>query len=147
MAAAAGDGEATAALFADIPEDVCRKFQLGKCHRGEACRWKHVVWKPQTAAGGADAAEPAAKRARAVAAPRATGSAAARMAIGGAAVALTPAAQAEALRGNIKQREAAWRAANPEHPAGEAVPEAAKRRDVLWMALGRQLTKLEASKV
>ena len=36
------DAPASAALQG-IPEDVCRKFQLGKCHRGAACRWKHEL--------------------------------------------------------------------------------------------------------
>ena len=31
----------------DIPEDYCRKYQLGTCHRGNSCRWKHLIWKPQ----------------------------------------------------------------------------------------------------
>lgn len=34
------DAPVSAALQG-IPDDVCRKFQLGKCHRGAACRWKH----------------------------------------------------------------------------------------------------------
>ena len=29
----------------EIPEDVCRKYQLGSCHRGAACKWKHVIVK------------------------------------------------------------------------------------------------------
>ena len=30
-------------LLEGIPDDVCRKYQLGKCHRGAACRWKHIL--------------------------------------------------------------------------------------------------------
>ena len=36
------DAPVSAALQG-VPEDVCRKFQLGKCHRGAACRWKHEL--------------------------------------------------------------------------------------------------------
>lgn len=65
------------------------------------------------------------------------------MAIGGS-TALSPAEQAEELRGRLRQREAEWREAHPDH-ADEAVPVAAKRRDVVWAAMERQLAKAEAA--
>lgn len=37
--------DAASALLADIPENYCRKFQLGTCHRGKSCKWEHKLWK------------------------------------------------------------------------------------------------------
>ena len=150
MAVAAGGGDATA-FFTDIPEDVCRKFQLGKCHRGEACRWRHVIWGKKGAAGGGgegggDAsggaspakAEKRAATAAAGAGDAASGSKRARRDGPGETAPLSAAAQADMLRSDLRQREITWREAHPEHPRAAAVPAAAKRRDPLWMALERQ---------
>ena len=134
-----------ASVLADIPDDLCRKFQMGSCHRGEACRWKHVLWS----GGGSGKCEPAAAavdKAAAAKRPRPDGSAASsgvapqRMRIGGSGV-LTPAAKVDDLRLRLKQREVEWREAHPEHPADEGVPEAMKRRDVVWKSMERQLAK------
>ena len=51
--------------------------------------------------------------------------------------------QAE-LRAQIGQREAAWRSANPEHPADAPLPPEAKNRDVVWKALERKLQRVAA---
>ncbi len=45
------------AALQGIPDDICRKFQLGKCHRGAACRWKHEIYRPG-AAGSSSGSKP-----------------------------------------------------------------------------------------
>ena len=155
IAVAAGGGDA-ASFLATIPEDYCRKFQLGKCHRGEACRWKHVIHKPSTAGGegggaGGDSTSPtkraasapavalAGKRARGGDEGGSSGSGSGRIGVDSKESApVSPAVQAERLAARLRQKEAEWRLANPDHPKGEAVPAAAKRRDALWMAFERQ---------
>lgn len=155
----------TADILADIPEDYCRKYQLGSCHRGSACRWKHIIWKgtckkagaadsnggatgsagPSTAAVGAAGG----KRVRtegAASSMAPLGAAAAPLPIGGLGQefgAVSAAELAEELREKLGKREVDWRAAHPEHPSGEEVPEEAKRRDVVWRALERRLKRAE----
>ncbi|KAL1508046.1 hypothetical protein AB1Y20_007642 [Prymnesium parvum] len=134
-------------VIGEVPEGICRKYQLGSCHRGAACKWKHEIYS----AGGGD--EPAAKRARegeARAAPKElrAGAWAAGAATGvdkrlkpaeGSAVTATPAE----LRDQLARREAAWRKDHPEHPETAPVPDEVKNRDVVWKALERKLNRLE----
>ena len=151
-----GGGDASSSLFADIPEDICRKYQLGTCHRGEACRWRHVIWKKAGGGGeangeasaGEGAVTPAAKKAKTMSGSGGDGGGASGagssskvpMRIGGDVV-VSPAAQAAELRGRLRQREVSWREGHPEHPEGEEVPMHVKRRDVVWRALERQLER------
>ena len=50
-----GAGGGARAVLADIPDDYCRRYQLGTCHRGGACRWKHEIWRGAEAAAKAEA--------------------------------------------------------------------------------------------
>ena len=160
----AGSDASYADILSGIPDDYCRKYQLGTCHRGNSCKWKHIVWKggagAAAATGAGEASPGSAKRARAAeesarpaggatasAAAATTGgnSATARIGaplMGGGASASGGETAAE-LRALIKQREGEWRAAHPEHPTKEAVPLEAKRRDVVWKALERKLQRAE----
>ena len=153
----------TADILADIPEDYCRKYQLGSCHRGSACRWKHLIWKgcAPSSGGAGEATDVAtddgpvgsartAKRARASASGAATTSGsltpAVPVPIGGAGQefdAVSAAELAEELRERLHKREASWRAEHPAHPSQEAVPIEAKRRDVVWRSLERRLAQAE----
>ena len=161
----AATDEGAETILTGIPEDICRKYQLGTCHRGVSCRWKHVLWKSATSAaatgkkvGGSGGGDPSsggdAKRARIGEASGAAAGASAAAAtsrllpgavgggIGGGG-ALSPYAQAMELRNRLKQKEGEWRAANPGAvPKAAAVPEEVKRRDVLWRALERKLARI-----
>ena len=132
----------------NIPDDYCRKYQLGSCHRGTSCRWKHIIWKGAAAASGAPAAAaaasaPAAKRAK-LSQPAAAPAVAA-IPIGGVGQEggnVSAAELAKALREKLERREASWRSQHPEHEGG--VPDEPKNRDVVWRALERQLRRAEA---
>lgn len=157
---AAGDA---ATLLSDIPEDYCRKYQFGSCHRGDSCRWKHIIWKGSTAAAPAAAAPKclpvsAPPAPSASAAPAGLGAKRPRAEVAGGAAAAPKAARVggeqgeaggydpiEQLRGQLRAREAVWRSSNAGQDAGAAVPEEAKNRDVVWRALERKLARaLEA---
>ena len=137
-----------------VPEDVCRKYQLGSCHRGAACRWKHVIVKVEASGSGGGAAvsaAPSVKRARTAehtgmaAGPTAVGragssaSAAEATRIGGSVAAPT----LDELRARLKAREEIWRKANKSHPNDAAVPEEVKNRDVVWRSLERRVQRGE----
>ena len=98
-------------LFDGIPDDVCRKYQLGKCHRGAACRWKHVlVTKGRGAAAvatGAAAAAVAAAAERAGAVQAATDESARPLKKGGKA---PSASGVVAEVGSASEAESAWAA-------------------------------------
>jgi len=137
-----------------VPEDVCRKYQLGSCHRGAACRWKHVICKVADVRSGAEglavpAAAESAKRAR-LSESGGAASKAACTAGGGAATSGMPVlvggaahTTVEELRDKLKAREASWRKANKAHPKAEPVPDEVKNRDVVWRALERMLQRRE----
>ena len=65
--------------------------------------------------------------------------------IGGIVATASAAEQAAELRERLEEREAAWRAAHPDHPADEPLPEEVKRRDVVWRALERKQARAEAA--
>lgn len=151
---AGGEAGGVEAALDGIPDDICRKYQFGTCHRGEACRWRHVIWhsqhqqqqQPESAQLDGSATAPSsshAKRPR-----RADGSVAewspsaapgrAPIGIGWSAPA-SAASVVEALRGQLRVRESQWREAHPSHPSDAAIPEEATRRDVVWCALERKL--------
>lgn len=153
-------------LFAtEIPEDYCRKYQLGKCHRGAACRWKHEIWKlatksepqatsskstpPDYRSGADDFHER--KKARVAwsdstverdAGPRA-GSDPKRVEGQdiGVSSRQTPEAMRAELEAAIASKEEAWREAHPDADVNEPVPTEVKRRDVVWRALERMLQR------
>ena len=153
-----GSDTATQDILADIPEDYCRKYQLGSCHRGSACRWKHIIWKgaaaarahtETTMAAGSKTSMPVAdescKRARTLSNMDVTA-----VPIGGvgqAFDALSSEERAEELRDRLKAREIAWRDAHPGQHMDTPIPEEARRRDVVWAALSRQLQRVIEAKV
>ena len=145
----AGASGGAEALLENIPEDYCRKYQFGSCHRGEACRWKHVIWKGAGAKSAAASATPGSaapaagassvKRAKhAAGGAAAAGGANASMPIGGMGL-QSAEMLAEELHERLRERETAWRRAHPEH-SGE-IPTEVKRRDVVWRALERKLAR------
>jgi hypothetical protein len=152
----AGAGAAPSELFsADMPEDYCRKYQLGKCHRGPGCRWQHVLWKPPPRPQAKEADETEAssgarerKKPRVADVPAASEDTRAR---GVQEIGLTshsqPSAVAvlKALGVALAGKEAAWREAHPEVSSGEAVPDEAKRRDVVWRAMERMRARAGAT--
>ncbi len=155
------DGRAggVGALLEDIPREYCRRYQLGSCHRGAACRWVHTIWRGGEEGGAGaevDAEAEANGKSRGAAASgtkrqrvgdEAAGGArkevgSAQVPIGGAGVRRDGEAvqTAEEVRERLAEKERAWREA---HPGAAAVPEEAKRRDVVWRALERKLARLD----
>lgn len=152
----AGAGAAPSELFStDMPEDYCRKYQLGTCHRGAACRWKHVLWKPPSRpqaqpAAADDVAESSGargpKKPRLADAPPPSDDTRVRGHDIGVTSRPSPAAAQKALAAALDAKEAAWREAHPELGADEAVPEEAKRRDVVWRAMERMWARTGTGK-
>ena len=117
-----GSEGAAERLLHDIPEDYCRKYQFGSCHRGEACRWKHLIWKgaakpgaaepslTASAAGAAGSNAPESKRAKTGVAGGAAGTSSSSssggpLPIGGMLAEATAAEQAAELRERLDERE------------------------------------------
>ena len=154
----AGDDVPASDVLSEIPDDVCRKYQLGSCHRGAACRWKHIIWKGASGAGasssssGADASSTAegvaSKRAKtaSTSAPLSAAAAPRPVPIGGVGQelsAMSAAELAEELHERLERREADWRAAHAEYPSDEPVPDEVKLRDVVWRSLERRLERAQ----
>ena len=157
----AGDDVPASDVLSEIPDDICRKYQLGSCHRGAACRWKHIIWKGASGAGasssssGADAssiaegvAGSASKRAKtaSTSAPLSAAVAPRPVPIGGVGQelsAMSAAELAEELHERLERREADWRAAHAEYPSDEPVPDEVKLRDIVWRSLERRLERAQ----
>lgn len=143
-------------LLQDIPDDYCRKFQFGKCHRGASCHWRHELWRGGRSAKEADA--PAAEggtQARsleqqpassAISTSNKRSRASFAHSDGPAAVRVKReeedlAVRMVDLRKRIARREAEWRS-SADVGSSEAIPAAAKNKDVVWHAMERTLAKL-----
>ena len=145
-----GAGGGARAVLADIPDDYCRRYQLGTCHRGGACRWKHEIWRGAEAAAKAEAATAEAGEdspavcppaPRAPPPPKFAPPPVAANAPAWPARDEEPTVTPAELRRRLQRREDEWREAHPDHPPDEAVPAEAKNRDVIWRALERMLKR------
>jgi len=124
----------------DIPEDYCRKFQLGKCHRGAGCRWKHELWKPKGAA-------PTSKESSRDVSKRPRGDAhngPDENSLGTTSAKLSKQdkeSRVAELRDAISRREKQWRIAN-DASSKDPIPAAVKNKDMIWRAMERTLERL-----
>jgi len=157
-------------VSADIPNDFCRKFQLGTCHRGAACRWKHIIWKgassmqttvdvlnkPVPAVLPAECTSEEAYRKRSRCSSAVNGLDAREtdklceklpekaMAKEHIYTAKQRQALVEDLQVQLRRRESEWREAHAEN-VDAPIPASAKNKDLTWRAMERTLARLVAA--